>query len=132
MTIIFIQLTLLGRVILLQLKNLIFLKYLFLYLSLRFLLEKDLINLKHLFWSSSVATIFVCLDIFFQFYNGKDIFGFPSKGRKMGGPFGDELIAGGFIQRFSLFSFFLVPLFYSNTKTIYLKILIPILFLIFF
>ena len=50
----------------------------------------------------------------------------------MGGPFGDELIAGGFIQRFSLFSFFLVPLFYSNTKTIYLKILIPILFLIFF
>ena len=85
-------------------------------MSLRFLLEKDLINLKHLFWSSSVATIFVCLDIFFQFYNGKDIFGFPSRGRKMGGPFGDELIAGGFIQRFSLFSFFLVPLFYSNTK----------------
>ena len=38
---------------------------------------------------------------------GKDIFGFkPTLPRRLGGPFGDELIAGGFIQRFSLFSFF--------------------------
>ena len=36
----------------------------------------------------------------------------PQDGRKLGGPFGDELIAGGFIQRFSIFSFFLLPLFY--------------------
>ena len=35
---------------------------------------------------------------------GKDIFGFESSGRRMSGPFGDEL-AGGFIQRFFFCTF---------------------------
>ena len=53
------------------------------------------------------------LDIFYQLINGKDIFGYESsaQGRKLGGPFGDELIAGGYIQRFCLFSFFLYQFF---------------------
>ena len=60
--------------------------------------------------------MFVSLDIFYQFYNGKDIFGFETigDGRKLGGPFGDELIAGGFIQRFALFSFFFFYQFFSK------------------
>ena len=64
---------------------------------------------------------------------GKDIFGYEihHTGRKLSGPFGDELIAGGFIQRFSLFSFFLLPLFYREISKKYLKILIPLLFTIF-
>ena len=34
------------------------------------------------------------------------IFGFEiiDRGRRLSGPFGDELIAGGYIQRFSIFS----------------------------
>ena len=78
----------------------------FLYIILRFLVEKNLIDLKIFFISSTVAVIFVSFDIFYQFLNGKDIFGFPIIGRKLPGPFGDELIAGGFIQRYSLFAFF--------------------------
>ena len=113
-------------------KSILFLKYLLLYIVLRFLTEKNLIQLKYFFIFSAIASLFVCFDIFFQFVNGKDIFGYLATGRKLSGPFGDELIAGGFIQRFSLFSFFIIPLFYKEKSSKYLKFIIPILFLIFF
>jgi len=114
-------------------KSFFFLKYLFLYIILRFLIEKNLIKLKIFFISSTIAVIFVSFDIFYQFLNGKDIFGFPIIGRKLPGPFGDELIAGGFIQRYSLFAFFLVPIFFRNYRiNKFNKLIIPFLFLILF
>ena len=114
-------------------KSILFLKYLVLYLIIRSLVSKRLINLKLFFISSAISTIFVSLDIFYQFYNGKDIFGFETVGigRKLSGPFGDELIAGGFIQRFSLFAFFVFPVFFSRYSNKVSKFLIPILFIIF-
>ena len=117
------------------LKSIFFLKYLFLYFVLRFLVEKEIINLKVFFISCSIAALFVSLDIFFQYFNKKDIFGLiaPEGYRKLSGPFGDELIAGGFIQRFSLFAFFLVPLFFKNSiPNKFYKYLIATLFIIFF
>ena len=115
-------------------KSLLFFKYLLLYFSLRFLIDKNFLNLKFFFISCSFTSIFVCLDIFLQLIYGKDIFGFeaPSDLRKLGGPFGDELIAGGFIQRFSVFSFFVIPLFFNKISKKILIILIPFLFSIFF
>ena len=49
---------------------------------------------------------------------GKDIFGYMSlDSRRMSGPFGEnERIAGSYIQRFSLFMFFLIPFFLKNKK----------------
>ena len=72
----------------------------------KILIEKNIINLKFFFICSAIASLFVCFDIFFQFFYGKDIFGYAATGRKLSGPFGDELIAGGFVQRFSLFAFY--------------------------
>tara|TARA_E500000178_G_scaffold26104_1_gene24008 strand:- start:2052 stop:2951 length:900 start_codon:yes stop_codon:yes gene_type:complete len=65
--------------------------------------------------------------------NGEDIFGYQiiSSGRKLGGPFGDELIAGSFLQRFSLFSFFLVPVLNYQKFNKLSKYLTPVLFSIF-
>ncbi len=116
------------------LKSIFFLKYLFFYLSLRFLIEKNLVSLKNFFISCFFCTLFVSIDIFYQFYNGKDIFGFETagSGRKLAGPFGDEQIAGGYLQRFSIFSFFLLPLFFYQYSIKFSKYLIPILFFIFF
>lgn len=113
--------------------SILFLKYLILYISLRFLIEKNILNFKLFFISCLFVTLFVSIDIFYQLYNGKDIFGYESTGfgRKLSGPFGDELIAGGFIQRFSVFSFFLFPIFYYEKSQKYSKYLIPILFFIF-
>tara|TARA_X000000950_G_C13869174_1_gene642169 strand:+ start:34 stop:1347 length:1314 start_codon:yes stop_codon:yes gene_type:complete len=113
------------------LKSILFLKYLFLYFTIKFLIGKKIINLKYFFISCSLCTLFVSFDIFYQFIFGKDLFGFEPVGRKLSGPFGDELIAGGYLQRFSIFSFFLIPLFFNNLSNKYLKFLIPILFVIF-
>ena len=90
------------------LRSVLFLKYLLLYISIKFLIEKDYINFKLFFISCSLASLFVCFDIIYQFSFGKDIFGYEAIPgfRKLGGPFGDELIAGGYIQRFSIFFFF--------------------------
>jgi O-antigen ligase len=106
---------------------------LFLYFVIRFLVEKNFLNLKLFFIFSSFSALFVSIDIFFQFINGKDVFGFVGQYRKLSGPFGDELIAGGFIQRFSLFAFFLFPIYFTKKNNFKInKYLIPILFIIFF
>ena len=123
-------------------KSILFLKYLLLYLAIRYLIEKKIINLKYFFLTCAASTLFVCFDIFYQLVNGEDIFGLKSirqdgdgdfvvDGRKLSGPFGDELIAGGFIQRFSLFTFFVLPLFYNKLSKTFSKFLIPIFFIIF-
>ena len=113
------------------LKSILFLKYLFLYLTIKFLIGNRIISLKYFFVSCTFCTLFVSFDIFYQFTFGKDLFGFEPIGRRLSGPFGDELIAGGYLQRFSIFSFFLIPLFFNNLSNKYSKYLIPIFFIIF-
>ena len=113
------------------LKSILFLKYLFLYLIIKFLIGNRIIGLKYFFVSCTLCTLFVSFDIFYQFIFGKDLFGFETIGRRLSGPFGDELIAGGYLQRFSIFSFFLIPLFLNRFSNKYLKYLIPIFFVIF-
>ena len=118
-------------------KSFFFLKYLLFYFVLRYLIDKNILKLKIFFTFCSFASIFVCFDIFFQFINGKDIFGFTSPGyldadgRKLGGPFGDELIAGGYIQRFSLFAFFTISLFHKNSLDKFQIYIIPFLLIVF-
>ena len=83
------------RYVVSPIKSILFLRYLFLYLVLRFLVEQKIIQFKYFFLTSSFASIFVCLDVYLQFSRGSDLFGFEKigSGRKLGGPFGDELIA---------------------------------------
>lgn len=93
-------------------KTIAFMRYLFVYLIIRFLIEKNYLKFNLFFFSSAFFCFFVCLDVIFQFFVGVDIFGFESPTpRKLSGPFHDELIAGGYIQRFSLFLLFLFPVF---------------------
>ena len=111
-------------------KSLLFLRYLLFYLIIRLLIEKDLINFKIIFYSFAALSLFVSIDVIFQFYYGKDFFGFTSPYEyKITGPFHTEAISGGFIQKFSLFLFFCYVIFWSNHN---LKIKITILTLLFF
>lgn len=114
------------------LKSLSYLRFLLLYFIIRFLLEKKIFSLKLFFISSSIFSLIVSLDLYFQLSFGKDIFGYEGEGRKLAGPFGDEKIAGSYLQRFSLFAFFLFPLFLRDKTNKILKFIIPILFIIFF
>ena len=113
-------------------KSLSYLRYFALYLVIRFLIKKEILNFKYFFISCSLFSIFVSLDLFYQLAFGKDIFGFESTGRKLSGPFNDELIAGNYLQRFSLFSFFLFPIFFNRKSKKIIKFIIPLLFIIFF
>jgi len=113
-------------------KSIAFLRFLILYLVIRFLVENNKINYKFFFISCSFFSIFVALDIFVQLIFGKDIFGHESGGRHFSGPFGNEYIAGGYLQRFSLFSFFLIPIFFQEKFKKTIKFILPLLFLIFF
>ena len=96
--------------------------FLFFYLVLRFLLENNLINFKFIFISFSISCLFVSLDVILQFFSGKDIFGFEASGRRLPGPFGDELIAGSFIQRFFIFIPFSILIFYKIKNQIHFNI----------
>ena len=95
------------------LKTIGYLRHLAVYLILKFLIEKNYLKFNFFFISASVFCAFVALDVIYQFFFGVDIFGLESSGRKLSGPFGDELIAGSFIQRFSLFLLFLFPIFFK-------------------
>lgn len=113
-------------------KSISFFRYLLMYLVLRYLIEKNIIIIKYFFIVCGICSIFVCFDIFLQFFVGQDIFGLkPISPRKLSGPFGDELIAGSFIQRFSIFSFFILPLFFSNISKLLSNYLTIILFIVF-
>ena len=112
-------------------KTISYIRYLLLYFVLRFLVEENKINFKWFFISCFIFSLFVSLDIFYQFIFAKDIFGFEMvNSRKLSGPFGEELIAGGYLQRFSIFGFFIFPFFFKIKKT-YLSLILVTLFLIY-
>ena len=115
-------------------KTLAYLRFLILYFLIRYLIENNLFNFKLFFISSSLCSVFVCLDLIYQYMFGVDIFGYkPIISRRMSGPFGDELIAGSYLQRFFLFTFFMFPLFFRfKEKKIYLLIFTLLFFLLSF
>ena len=84
-------------------KSLLYTRFLILYFVLKYLIKRDLINYKLLFFSFGFYSFFVSFDLIIQYVFGKDLFGYEGVGRRLAGPFGDEQIAGGFIQRFFIF-----------------------------
>lgn len=100
------------------LKTFSYIRYLFFYFSLRFLMDNKYLNLKYFFSICSFGVLFVSLDLIIQYYFGQSLFGYEGVSRRMSGPFGDELIAGSYIARFSLFlifSFFIFEFFKNMT-----------------
>ena len=113
-------------------KSFLFLRFALIYFILRYLIQNNIIVMKYFFISASLCSLFVSLDVIFQFITGRDIFGYESFDRRNPGPFKDEAISGAYLQRFSLFSFFLFPVFFQKIKKDkYLIYLIAIFFLIF-
>ena len=91
-------------------KSLLFSRYLLFYFAIRIIVEKKLLNFKFFFIVCSSCVIFVSLDLILQLISGTDIFGNPKTPFKLSGPFGNEHIAGSYLQRFGIFLFFLILL----------------------
>tara|TARA_B100000575_G_C23118732_1_gene647086 strand:+ start:130 stop:1500 length:1371 start_codon:yes stop_codon:yes gene_type:complete len=114
-------------------KTIFYLRFLLLYLVIRILIEKNIINFNLFLVICSTCTYFICLDLIYQFNYGKDIFGFTSNDpRRIAGPFGDELIAGSYLQRFAIFTFFLILSLFNNKNKIFLLLCLFSTFILIF
>ena len=110
-------------------KSILFLRFLIVYLIIKFLIKEGIIDFKLILLAFGGVSLFVSVDIIFQFFSGKDLFGFDGSGRRLAGPFGDEFIAGSFIQRFFIF-IILFSIFFLNIKSKLLKL--TFYFIVFF
>ena len=133
-------------------KSILFFRY-FLFLIIAYLLNKyDILDFKYFFLVAAFAATLVSIDLIYQYIFGFNLIGlenpFPSTGTadegkplsfwterlklypRNSGFFGDEYIAGGYIQRFAFFAIFAVTFLFKNksyTKFIFLMAIICIL-----
>ena len=95
-------------------KSLLFLRF-FLFLLIIFLLNKfNILSFKYFFMSAAGSAFIVSLDIIFQHSFGFNMIGLKGHDFYNSGFFGDELVAGGYIQRFSIFSILFSTLLFKN------------------
>jgi len=103
-------------------KSWAYLRFLIFYIILRYLIYSNFLSLKLFFISCSVCALLVVSDVIFQFIFGVNIIGlekiYPRHATSF---FGEEAIAGSYIQRFSLFLIFF-PLFFFDNKNLIIKI----------
>ena len=90
------------------LKSFFIVRFLILVFIIDILFFNKILSLKKLLLTSLICTSFVSFDIIFQYIVGFDLFGFKSLGERNSGPFGDEIIAGSYLQKFSFFSIFFI------------------------
>lgn len=79
-----------------------------------------------------LIVLLVSIDVWIQFLFGVDMFGIPSRDSRLSGPFGDELIVGGFIWKISIciFPYFFYGLFFEKKKKFIKYIFIGVLFIL--
>lgn len=108
-------------------KSLFFLRYLLLFIIISKLIEKNIFDIKLFFTSCAFFSFFVCIDLLIQFFLKKNILGYPIIYGRPSSFFKEELIAGGYIQRFILFFIFLSAIKIKNKY----KFFIEVMFIIF-
>ena len=81
-------------------------RFLLLYIIVRNILDKQIVNIKVLSIISLICTVFLSFDIFLQHLTGFDIFNYTQFDGRYNGFFEHEAIAGGYIQKFFLISIF--------------------------
>ena len=85
-------------------KGVLFFRFFIILIIIYLLSELDIINFKLFFLSSAIFPFLISMDIIFQYIFGFNIIGIKSYVHHNSSFFGDELIAGGYIQNFSFFS----------------------------
>lgn len=111
-------------------KSIFYLRYLIFFLVIKTLVEKEDFDNKIFFLSCAFFSAIVSIDLVIQFLFKKNILGYPIIANKPSSFFKEEIIAGGFIQKFSLFFIFLLVVkkkLNSFILIIFLLFLIPII-----
>ena len=115
-----------------MIKSLLFLRFLILFFVVNKLVEDGDFNVNLFFISASFLSFFLALDILIQVKTGTDVFGYSITLNRPSGFFGDENIAGGYLQKFSFFFIFsgVIFLFKSLRQNLVFIILSLVLFFI--
>ena len=101
-------------------------RFVLLYIIVRNILDKQLVNIKVLSVISLICSVLLSFDIFLQHINGLDIFNNAPFDGRYNGFFEHEAIAGGYIQKFSLISIFFL---FILKKNFFSKFLLIIFFI---
>jgi len=124
-------------------KSISYFRYFFLFLVSSYLVGIGKFKIKYFLVSCSVCSLFLSLDIIYQFLNGSDIFGFvayegyneaaPHSGKSkyhLAGFLKHEYIAGGYIQKFFVFAFILIPVIWKklDKQKFLISTVLPIIF----
>ena len=88
-------------------KSLLYLRFLIFFLIVNKLIQDENFNIKLFYIVSSILVLLVCFNIFLIYFNLTDF-----------SLFGNEQIAGGYIQRWALFFIFFTNLLFFNYKNI--------------
>lgn len=82
------------------LKSFFYIRYIIFPIAIYYYLKKNIKSFKKIKIFYSLIIFFVVVDTWFQFFYGKDIFGYglPELKGRLSGPFGKELIVGGFLS----------------------------------
>ena len=102
-------------------KSLLYLRFLIFFLIVNKLIQDENFNIKLFYIVSSILVLLVCFNIFLIYFNLTDF-----------SLFGNEQIAGGYIQRWALFFIFFTNLLFFNSKNIKKIIFLNIFFITFF
>ena len=92
-------------------------RFVLLYIIVRNILDKQLVNIKVLSVISLICSVLLSFDIFLQHLTGLDIFNNAPFDGRYNGFFEHEAIAGGYIQKFSLISIFFLFILKKNFFT---------------
>ena len=100
-------------------KAVLFFRFFIILIIIYLLSELDIINFKLFFISAAIFPLIISIDVIFQYIFGFNIVGIKSYIHHNASFFGDELIAGGYIQNFSFFSIlFLLQLIKKNENVL--------------
>ena len=112
------------------LKSLFFLRFLILFLVINHFIKEGSFSVKLFFISAAFFSSVLALDILIQIKFGVNLLSNPIQYRPSGF-FGDEDIAGGYLQKFAFFFIFLSAFFFKSRTTKLIHILISYLFFFF-
>tara|TARA_B100000029_G_C17594984_1_gene963776 strand:- start:1232 stop:2290 length:1059 start_codon:yes stop_codon:yes gene_type:complete len=74
----------------------------------------EILDFKYFFVVAAISPLLLSIDIIFQYFMGFDFLGFERVGLHNSGFFGDEKVAGGYLQRFSFFTILFFALIFEN------------------
>ena len=95
-------------------KSIFYIRFLFFFLIINKLIENEEFDIKTFFISCGIFSFIVSIDIIIQFFLKKNILGFPVTNGRPSSFFGEENIAGGFLQKFTLLLIFYLTLIKKN------------------